>query len=123
MLHTLPFPEFTQLAEPCCASDHILVTEAAAAAAAPEVARVLVTTSTEVSWIGGESSRIPVGSITALRFVPVGLLEVMAVLLPVGAVAAPAVAAGAALALTESARDVSFSSEMEIRRCVEGPHS
>jgi hypothetical protein len=48
----------------------------------------------------------------------------MAVLLPVGAVAAPAVAAsGAALALTESAWDVSFSSEMEIRRCVEGPLS
>ncbi len=83
-------------------------------------------TGTEVSWIDGESSRIPFGSITAFRFVPVGLVEITAVLLPVGAVAAPtiaAAAAGAALALTETARDVGFSSEMEIRRCVEGPLS
>jgi hypothetical protein len=70
---------------------------------APESARGFVAAHTEVSRIGRERSGIPVGSIAAVRIVLVGLVGVM---LPVGAVAAPAVAAAsarAALALTEPA--------------------
>jgi hypothetical protein len=68
VLQTLPFPEFTQLAEPRRASDHILVIKVAAAAAPPKAVRGLVTTSTEVSWIGGESSKINLQGLASNEF-------------------------------------------------------
>jgi hypothetical protein len=91
----------------------------AAAAAPPETARGLVTAHTVVSRIGRKRRGIPVGSVAAVKVVPVGLVGVPVVKLPVGAVAAPAVAAaaaGATLALTESARDAILSSGLEIWR-------
>ncbi len=93
---------------------------------APETARGLVTAHTEVSRIGRKRRGIPVGSVAAVRIVPVGLVGVAAVKLPVGAVASPAVAAaaaGSALALTEPARDAILSSGLEIWRSVERPLS
>jgi hypothetical protein len=120
------FFEFSRLAGPRRASDHHSVIKAAAAAAPPEAARGLVATRTDVSGIGRARSGIPVGSVTAWNIVPVGRLGVTAVLLPVGAVAASTVAvaaAGAALALTEPAREVSLSSELDIWRSVERPLS
>jgi hypothetical protein len=75
------------------------VVEAAAAAAPPETAKGRLAARARV---GGESGEIPVGLEVVERIVPVGLVGMMAVKLPVGAVPAPAMAAaGAALALTE----------------------
>jgi hypothetical protein len=75
---------------------HLSIIKAAAAAAPPKSARGLVAAHTEVSRIGRKRSGIPVGSIAAVRVVPVGLVGVAAVMLPVEAVAAPTVAAAAA---------------------------
>jgi hypothetical protein len=74
---------------------------------------------TKVSWVGGKSRRIPVGSEAGRLVVPVGLVVASAVLLPVGAVAAATVAAAtAALAFTKSPRVVSLPSAVEIWRGV-----
>jgi hypothetical protein len=88
----------------------------------PEVVRGLVSPPTVVTRIGRECGGIPVGSEAAVRVVPVGLVGVVAVRLPVGAVSAPPVAAtdaGAALALTETSRDTILPSGLEIRGDIE----